>query len=248
MNKKKIIAGAVISGGLFFLLLLLFMMTHGTIEAKGFCNFCHRAYYDVDEYAFNEKVGMKKPSGMLVGCAECHPQPYKEFKESPHFDTDMEDMRPGCSNCHEPHSFFKWLKYMYYSPPEWERVQLSLHDNTLWEEEVMPDLAIKARKTFVVNKSKVCKQCHLPPDFKKDVDKHKEALAEADYNVEKVKCKKCHPPIFPPGKKAHKKALAKANDKFDELGCVTCHYNFVHDEVPWDNKKEDIKAWLKEVE
>ena len=155
---------------------------------------------------------MEKPSGVLVGCAECHPQPYREFMESPHFEAD-EEKRPGCVNCHEPHDFFTWFRYMYRSTPEWEDVQLGLHDNAYWEEEVRPGLAAKARKSFVVAKSKPCKDCHLKT-FKKKV-------------------------------KAHKKKLAEVNDKPEELVCIGCHYNFVHAEVPWSDKKEDIKKWLE---
>ena len=209
-NKVKITAGVV--GACFIgLVILLFAAAHGTIEAKGFCDFCHTQYYDVDEYAFNDKVGMEKPSGVLVGCAECHPQPYREFKASPHFEAD-EEKRPGCSNCHEPHGFFAWYRYMYQSPPEWENVQLSLHDNLFWEEEVRPGLAMKARKALVVSGSKPCKVCHLKT-FKEKV-------------------------------KAHKRKLEELKGKPEDLNCIGCHYNFVHAEVPWDDKKEDIKKWL----
>ncbi len=173
-------------------LFLLFMMTHGTVEADGFCDVCHTRYYDPSEYSFNDKVGMEKPKGVLTGCAECHPQPYREYKESPHFDTDLEERRPGCTNCHtKPHTLFQWLKYMYYSPPEWERVQLSLHDDTFWEEKVRPDLAMKARKALVVSKSKPCKDCHLKT-FKRNIKAHKKALGRVNDDIGEVICVGCH--------------------------------------------------------
>src|SRR3990172_6216783 len=134
--------------------------THGSVQAHGFCNFCHSAYYDAKEYAFNEKVGMEKPSGMLTGCAECHPQPYMEFRKSTHFETEKLDRRPGCSNCHEPHSILLWYKYMYRQPDEWKRVQISMRDTEIWEKEVRPDLAKKARIKFVKSDSRACRGCH----------------------------------------------------------------------------------------
>src|ERR1035437_3846118 len=139
-----VLAGLVIilGGGLF--------LSHGTVEAQNFCNTCQTAYYDNKEYAFNDKVGMKKPSGMLTGCAECHPQPYAEFKKSAHFETKRLDRRPGCPNCHnDVHSVFNWYRFMYWQPVAWKKVQLSINDNVLWENEVRPKLAGKARMEFV---------------------------------------------------------------------------------------------------
>jgi len=186
------IIGGVAAAGFILAASLLFFLSHGSVEAKGFCNFCHTAYYDPDEYAFNEKVKMEKPSGMLTGCAECHPQPYAEFKGSAHFETEKEDMKPGCVNCHEPHSVFNWLKYMYFSPEAWERVQVSIHDNTFWQEEVRPDLAAKARIKFVKDKSKLCKDCHLKNNnFKPEIKRHK-AEIEVVKEPEKMNCIKCH--------------------------------------------------------
>lgn len=194
MNKKTklTIALAGFAGILVFISGLILLSHANTIESHKFCDFCHTQYYDVSEYEFNDNVGMKKPSGVLVGCAECHPQPYQEFKESPHFDTELEARRPGCTNCHVPHSFSKWFYYMYMSPPEWERVQLSIHDNTLWEEEVRPDLALKARKSLVVTKSQFCKDCHVPEYFKIKIKAHKKALAKVEDKVEELNCVSCH--------------------------------------------------------
>lgn len=171
------------------LLLLMAFLNHGTIKAHGFCNFCHTAYYDVKEYAFNDKIGTKMPSGILVGCPECHPQPYAEFKKSVHFETDKKDRRPGCANCHdEPHSILTWYSYMYRQPTAWKRVQLSLHDNGLWEAEVRPDLARKARIKFVKSDSRACRGCHneAAKTWKPTIKAHQKFLKEGGT------CIKCH--------------------------------------------------------
>ena len=164
-------------------------VTHGTIEAKGFCNFCHRAYYDPAEYAYNNKIGTKKPAGVLTGCAECHPQPYAEFKKSVHFETSKEARRPGCANCHDqPHGVLTWFDYMYFQPEEWKKVQISLHDERIWEQEVRPDLAGKAREKFVKSDSSACRGCHNleAKTWRADIKAHKQALEK------KETCIMCH--------------------------------------------------------
>lgn len=186
---KIIIAGLVVLIVLFTSGALMFM-SHGSIEAKGFCSFCHPTFYDPGEYAFNDKVKMEKPGGVLTGCAECHPQPYAEFKESAHFETEREALRPGCSNCHEPHSVGKWVKYMFYNPVKWQKVRVSIHDNTLWEDEVRPALAAIAREKFVKSKSQVCKDCHIKNNnFKETISQHKKELKNG---IENIQCIKCH--------------------------------------------------------
>lgn len=163
--------------------------SHGTIEANGFCNVCHTAYYDAKEYAFNDKVGMRKPTGVLTGCAECHPQPYAEFKKSVHFETGKVDRRPGCTNCHtEPHSVFRWYDYMYWAPDAWKKVQLSLQDERIWEQEVRPGQAAAARAQFVKSDSAACRGCHsaAAKTLRADIKAHKKA-AET-----KETCIKCH--------------------------------------------------------
>ena len=171
----------ILSGGLF--------LKHGTVEAQNFCNTCHTAYYDNREYAFNDKVGMKKPSGMLTGCAECHPQPYAEFKKSAHFETKRLERRPGCANCHNDiHSVFNWYRFMYWQPVAWKQVQLSISDNVLWEGEVRPKLAGKARTDFVASDSRPCRDCHnlSSKTFRADIKAHKQAAKSGET------CIKCH--------------------------------------------------------
>lgn len=182
-------------GGGFFVLVLggagLFA-GHGTIEAKGFCNTCHSAYYDAKEYTFNDKVGMKKPSGVLSGCAECHPQPYAEFKKSVHFTTSKSERRPGCTNCHtEPHSIYSWYNYMYWQPEEWKKVQLSIHDEQAWEQRTRPDLAGKSRAKFIKSDSNGCRGCHdfaaIEPTRKRGKRAHQDAKEKGRTN-----CIACH--------------------------------------------------------
>lgn len=181
--------GIAAVAGVVCLLAAGLFVTHGTIEAKGFCATCHTAYYDPGEYAFNDKVGMKKPSGVLTGCAECHPQPYAEFKRTVHFDTAKKERRPGCTNCHtEPHSVLRWYDYMYWQPEAWKKVQLSIQDERLWEGEVRPDLAGKARQQFVASDSGACRGCHsvAAKTWRPDIKAHVQAVAS------KETCIKCH--------------------------------------------------------
>jgi len=171
----------IFSGGLF--------LSHGTVEAVGFCNTCHSTYYDGKEYAFNDKVGMKKPSGVLTGCAECHPQPYAEFKKSAHFETKLLERRPGCANCHNNvHSVFAWYRFMYWQPVAWKEVQASLIDNGLWNDKVRPRLAGMARAGFVESESSACRGCHNleAKTFRADIRAHKGAAKSGET------CIKCH--------------------------------------------------------
>jgi len=157
----------VFGGGLF--------LSHGTVEGANFCNTCHTAYYDSKEYAFNDKVGMEKPSGVLTGCAECHPQPYAEFKKSAHFETKLLERRPGCANCHNNvHSVFAWYRFMYWQPDAWKSVQASHNDDGLWNKEVRPRLAGMARAGFVESGSSACQGCHNPDakTFRPDIKAH----------------------------------------------------------------------------
>jgi nitrate/TMAO reductase-like tetraheme cytochrome c subunit len=184
----KWLAGAALAGIVVLIGAGLFLR-HGTVEAQGFCNTCHTAYYDSREYAFNDKVGMKKPSGMLTGCAECHPQPYAEFKKSAHFETKKLERRPGCSNCHnDVHSVFTWYRFMYWQPVAWKQVQLAINDNVVWESDVRPKLAAKAREGFVQSDSRACKDCHNPGanTFRADIKAHKQA------SKSNTTCIKCH--------------------------------------------------------
>ncbi|MBI4986385.1 MAG: NapC/NirT family cytochrome c [Rhodocyclales bacterium] len=181
--------GILLIVGMILLSGSVLFVSHGTIEARGFCNTCHTAYYDSGEYAFNDKVGMKKPAGILTGCAECHPQPYAEFKRSAHFATQKAARRPGCPNCHnEPHSIRDWYAYMYWQPAAWTKVQLAAHDDVVWEQEVRPDLAAKARTKFAKSNSGACHGCHseAAKTWRADIKAHKQAVQSGKT------CIKCH--------------------------------------------------------
>lgn len=182
-------SGGALLAGLILLVGGGAFLTHGTIESPGFCSTCHTAYYDAKQYAFNDKVGMEKPFGLLTGCAECHPKPYAEFKRSPHFKTSKTERRPGCTNCHKNvHSVLNWYQYMYRQPIAWVKVQLSIHDDETWEKEVRPALAAKARAEFVRSDSATCRGCHnkAAKTWRENIKMHQLALQTGKT------CIKCH--------------------------------------------------------
>jgi nitrate/TMAO reductase-like tetraheme cytochrome c subunit len=188
ISRRHCLIGGVVAG-LFVILGGGLFLSHGTVEAQNFCNTCHTAYYDSKEYAFNDKVGMNKPSGLLTGCAECHPQPYAEFKKSAHFETKLLERRPGCANCHNNvHSVLAWYRFMYWQPLAWKKVQASINDDGLWKNEVRPRLAGMARTGFLQSESRPCRDCHNPDakTFRPDIRAHKQAAKSGET------CIKCH--------------------------------------------------------
>jgi nitrate/TMAO reductase-like tetraheme cytochrome c subunit len=188
ISRRQWLIGAMLAG-LFVILGGGLFLSHGTLEAENFCNTCHTAYYDSKEYAFNDKVGMRKPSGVLTGCAECHPQPYAEFKKSAHFETKLSERRPGCANCHnDVHSVFAWYRFMYWQPAAWKKVQASINDNALWNGEVRPRLAGMARTGFLQSESRPCRDCHNldAKTFRPNIKAHKQAAKSGET------CIRCH--------------------------------------------------------
>jgi nitrate/TMAO reductase-like tetraheme cytochrome c subunit len=179
------------------------------------CTVCHEIFVDNEEYAPLGDVSLDledyKPTekfepGMFdvsVGCAECHAYPYEEYKESPHYDNDL-DVRPGCVGCHEPHSVREFLHWKFFyinrgvlDESPFHAISRTLRDIPEWEEELRPKLAVRVREQMVADKSEACQVCHKPEsEWWQDINSHK---------------------------------TMKEKGK----SCIHCHYNLVHGEVAW---------------
>jgi len=205
MTKKRKI---VIAGGLFVagvVLLLLFGKVgimpvpgvHSVFQTAGTCNTCHETWYDEASYAFNPKGNKKKPFGVTIGCAECHPVQYEEYKLSA-MGSSKNPLKPGCINCHDnPHSVFRWFKHMYLADQGWKDVQIALRDRGFYDHVLTPRLTKKERARFIKTDSRRCRECHTRPDhqkyfknsiglFKPDIVPHQQAKKEG------LTCVQCH--------------------------------------------------------
>lgn len=185
-NKKRI--GLLLAGGGAVLLIVIIYVGHfARITTPRFCEICHMLLYDKTEYGLNygvlEMKQISAPRGLLVGCAECHRNPYREYKNSDHSKTDM-DMRPGCPNCHTPHGLFTAARYMFTTSPYLGVTDGMMMDSARWESEERPKLAMKVREGFLKNSSRPCRQCH--DDMDAGLEPHQ--IAEK----EKMDCIECH--------------------------------------------------------
>jgi cytochrome c553 len=182
-------------------------------QQEGTCNTCHETWYDEKHYAFNPRGNAELPWGVTVGCAECHPVQYEEYKVSA-MGNSKSPLRPGCVNCHdEPHSVPRWFKHMYLADPGWKEVQMALRDRDLYNNKLAPRLAKNARQHFVETDSKTCRECHMREDHQSVL---KGTVGEYRANI-------------PP----HQQMLR------DGLTCVQCHQNFMHNlsvPAPWTGK------------
>jgi len=182
-------------------------------QQEGTCNTCHETWYDEKRYAFNPEGNAELPWGVTVGCAECHPVQFEEYKVSA-MGSSKSSLRPGCVNCHDqPHSVPRWFKHMYLADPGWKEVQLALRDRDLYNNKLTPRLAKNARQHFLDNDSKTCRECHMRDD-------HQSVLkgTVGEYR-----------PDIPP----HQQMLR------DGLTCVQCHQNLMHNlsvPAPWTGK------------
>lgn len=199
-------------------------------QTAGTCNTCHETWYDEARYAFNPKGNEKLPWGVTIGCAECHPVQFEEYKLSA-MGSSKNPLRPGCVNCHDnPHSVFRWFKHMYLADAGWKEVQMALRDRELYNNKLTPRLAEKARSHFVETDSRRCRECHTRED-------HQAALKGTIGEFR---------PDIPP----HKQMVE------DKLTCVQCHQNLMHNlsvPAPWMGKptraqKGDAKAGLLKSE
>lgn len=219
MNKRRIIFAAT---GVLALLLVLLVGKLGiahvpgitsAFQTPGTCSLCHEVWYDEASYAFNPKGNAELPSGVTIGCAECHPVQYEEYKLSSMGNSDS-PLRPGCVNCHDnPHSFLKWFEHMYLADEGWKQVQLGLRDRELYNTQLAPRLAKKAREHFVATDSQRCRECHS--------GKERQALLKGTIGE--------YRPEIPPHQQMEKEGLT----------CVQCHQNLIHNlSVPaaWNGK------------
>ena len=182
-------------------------------QQKGTCSTCHETWYDEDRYAFNPKSGQDLPWGVTVGCAECHPVQFEEYKISA-MGSSSNPLRPGCTNCHDnPHSVPRWFKHMYLADQGWKDVQRALRDREYYNNVLTPRLADKARSHFVETDSKTCRECHTA--------KENQPLLMGTVGEFR--------PEIPPHKQMEK----------DNLTCVQCHQNLMHNlsvPAPWMGK------------
>jgi cytochrome c553 len=186
---------------------------NSVFQQEGTCNICHEAWYDEKRYAFNPRGNAKLPWGVTVGCAECHPVQFEEYKISS-MGSSKSPLRPGCVNCHDsPHSVPRWFKHMYLADEGWKEVQMALRDRDLYNNKLAPRLAKKARQHFVETDSRTCRECHIREDHQSIL---KDTVGE-------------YRPDIPP----HQQMLR------DDLTCVQCHQNLVHNlsvPAPWMGK------------
>jgi cytochrome c553 len=190
-------------------------------QAEGTCNTCHETWYDESRYAFNSKGNQELPWGVTVGCAECHPVQFEEYKLSA-MGSSKSPLKPGCVNCHDnPHSVFRWFKHMYLADEGWKDVQRALRDRDFYNNKLTPRLAKTAREHFVATDSKTCRECHTREDHQSIL---KGTIGEFR-------------PDIPP----HKQMLK------DGLTCVQCHQNLMHNlSVPavWQGKQTKAQQGL----
>ncbi len=185
------------------------------------CTICHEVFVDFDEYrpmgTASEDIEDYKPKEVFepgafdvtAGCAECHAYPYEEYRESAHYDNELE-VRPGCVGCHDPHSVREILhwKFIYLNKgvigeSPFHAVSNSLRDIEMWENELRPKQAAKVRQQMVENKSEKCLTCHKTESvWWQDIGQHKTMEEQG-------------------------------------LSCINCHYNLVHADVAWPEMEEE---------
>lgn len=209
-RKRKIIVTAALSVTGLFLLYIVgkigILPVYGVtsvFQTPGTCSVCHETWYNEAAYAFNPKGNAKPPSsGVTIGCAECHPVQYEEYKLSA-MGNSKNALRPGCVNCHDKtHSVFQWLSHMYLGNEGWTRtVQLALRDRELYNTKLAPHLAPKARARFIETDSARCRECHRPDNL---------SLFKGSLGV--------YRPDIPPHQEA----------KSQNITCIQCHQNLTH--------------------
>ena len=186
MNSKKGILVILGSAVVFVAMVFVYLGYAARITSPYLCEFCHSTYYDYREYAFNAKaVAAPMPRGVLYGCAECHRDSFREFKNSDHSKTEKAE-RPGCQNCHEPHNVINFTRYMFSTSPFLGAKGISedvMIGSREWESKVKPEWDKKVRDGFLKS-DKMCTDCHKEIDW--DLEAHRIAKKE------KMTCIECH--------------------------------------------------------
>jgi len=175
-NKKQVIIGSLV-----VLALILVIATIGWTRYRfskiSLCTTCHEIFVPFDEYMPHGELSSSdedfKPSkpfspGLFkvsVGCGECHMYPYEEYRESAHYENDL-DVKPGCVGCHEPHSVFKIVRWKFlflnngaYGKSPFDALSNSLRDVPEWEE-LRIKLAKRVREQMLKEGSAKCRVCH----------------------------------------------------------------------------------------
>lgn len=211
----KVLA-AVVIGVLALAFLAVAAVNHyGSIRDPATCGMCHTTYYNYADYA--PYPHQEPERGVTVGCGECHPYPFKEFRKSVHY-TAVNGIRPGCVSCHgAPHTLGDFNRYMFLlGPTLWFKpgtvspgaafwnMAAPMTDQPKWEL-VRPQMAQKVRDEYLKNDSAPCRSCH-------NIDN-----LIAVENPDKPWVKDVHAQVKQEGKT-----------------CIQCHYNLVHAEVPWE--------------
>ncbi|MFV2055060.1 MAG: NapC/NirT family cytochrome c [Thiohalomonadales bacterium] len=194
-------------------------------QTPGTCGTCHETWYNEARYAFNPKGNAKPPtSGVTIGCAECHPVQFEEYKLSA-MGSSKNELRPGCINCHDQtHSVYSWFTHMYLGNEVWTKmVQLALRDRDLYNTKLGPHLAQRARARFIATDSARCRECHRA----ENLQRFKGTLGEYK------------PEILP-----HQEAQKK------DITCIQCHQNLTHNlsfPVAWKGKSNGTEPGNSEA-
>jgi len=244
MTKKRqiMIAGGLLVAGLMLMLLagkvgiVEVPGVHSVFQSAGTCSTCHETWYDEAGYAFNPKGNKEKPFGVTIGCAECHPIQYEEYKLSA-MGASKSPLKPGCVNCHDqPHSVLRWFKHMYLADQGWKDVQIALRDRDFYDHVLTPRLTKKERARFIETDSRSCRECHLRADhqaaFKGSIGVYKADIpAHQQQDADGLTCVQCHKNLTHnlsiPTKWGAKPTRAEQGDtqagKELAEGCADCH-------------------------
>ncbi len=230
-KRKIIVTAALATAGLILILgagkigVLPLYGVSSVFQTPGTCSVCHETWYNEAVYAFNPKGNAKPPaSGVTVGCAECHPVQYEEYRLSA-MGSSKNVLRPGCTNCHDKtHSVFQWFAHMYRGNEVWtQMVQLALRDRDLYNTKLGLHLAPKARARFIETDSARCRECHRQDN---------QSLLKGTLGV--------YRPEIPPHQKA----------KEQNLTCIQCHQNLTHNlsfPVAWSGKQNGAEQGSAEA-
>ena len=201
-------------------LIILLSWSSSRFTRISVCQTCHEIFVDYAEYkpmgTASESIEDYNPTKLFepsafevtVGCAECHAFPYEEYRDSAHYDNDL-DIRPGCVGCHTPHSVREILAWKFFylnqgslGETPFHAISNSLRDIPQWEE-LRVKLAGRVRQQMLDENSAKCKECHkTDSEWFNGIERHKIMLKEG------VKT------------------------------CIECHYNLVHEDVDWHESME----------